>query len=88
MSTDRRGVSKIGMRSRMGLAGMIDPTYIQCSSYCFNLYRGFMEVPINSLYELRARQLTYFSMDEICQSVSGPGKDTVYNASGENEDDE
>jgi hypothetical protein len=67
---------------------MIDPTYIEGSSYCTNLYRGFMRVPIDSLYELAARQLTCFSMHEFCPSVSGPGKVPVYTGSGGYEDDE
>ncbi|KAJ5901082.1 hypothetical protein N7504_007075 [Penicillium tannophilum] len=85
---DQRGISKVGMRSRMGFVGMIDPTYMEGNSYCVNLYRRFMRVPISSLYELAARQLICFSMDEICPSVSGPGKVPVYNGSGGYEDDE
>ena len=65
---DQKGGGTMGMVSRMGFVGMIDPTYSESYSYCTNLYRGFMRVQINRLYDLAARQLTYFSMDEICPS--------------------
>ncbi|KAJ6110914.1 hypothetical protein N7486_003149 [Penicillium sp. IBT 16267x] len=85
---DQKGSSTMGMVSRMGFVGMIDPTYSESNSYCTNLYRGFMRVQINRLYDLAARQLTYVSMDEICPSVFGLGKVPVYNGSGGYEDDE
>lgn len=85
---DQRGVSTIGMRSRMGFVGIIDPIYIEGASYCNNLYRGFMRVSIDSLYDLAARQLTGFSMHEICPFISGPGKVPVYDGGDGYEDDE
>jgi hypothetical protein len=67
---------------------MIDPTYSERYSYCTNLYRGFIRVQINSLYDLAARQLTCFSIDEIYPLVSSQGKVPVYNARKVYEDDE
>ncbi|KAJ6098568.1 hypothetical protein N7467_000103 [Penicillium canescens] len=84
----QKGGSTMGMVSRMGFVGMIDPTYSESYSYCTTLYRGFMRVQINRLYNLAARQLTYFSMDEICPSVFGLGKVPVYNGRDGYEDDE
>ncbi|KAJ6114350.1 hypothetical protein N7486_000128 [Penicillium sp. IBT 16267x] len=49
-----------------GFVGIIDPQYTEGQSYCNMQYRGFMRMKIDCLYELVARQLTSFSMHDVC----------------------
>lgn len=75
-----------GSGAPMGFVGMIDPNYAEGQSYCNMEYRGYMRVQIDWLYELVARQLIQFSMDEICPRVYddmrprviAPGKVPIY----------
>ncbi|KAJ5651744.1 hypothetical protein N7507_009170 [Penicillium longicatenatum] len=49
-----------------GFVGIVDPQYVEGESYCNMQYRGFMRAEIDSLYDLAARQLNYFTMHDIC----------------------